>query len=139
MRFAFALLLAACDTGLGPAAPAPPPDASSLCLEAAAHDDFAWLEDNVFKGCSLASSCHGTRAAGGLDLRPGFAYASLVDHPAEGQAGTLRVAPFDPGASYLLSVLSENTPPDRRMPPGGIVCAEIRSAIEAWIARGAND
>jgi hypothetical protein len=131
------MLLAACDTGLGPAEPLPPPDASFACREAASHDDFGWLADNVFHGCSLASSCHGSRGAGGLDLRAANAWDALVDRPAEGRPGSLRVAPFDPGASYLLAVLSENTPADRRMPPGGHLCPEMVDAIERWIAHGA--
>ena len=137
MRWGWMIIVAACDTGLGEAGPAPPPDASPACLEANAHDDFPWLRENVLRGCSLTAACHGARAAGGLDLRPGVAYEALVDRAAQGDPEQLRVAPFDPGGSYLLGVLSPTTPIDRRMPPQGALCPEQIAAIERWIAKGA--
>ena len=85
----------------------------------------------------MASACHGARAAGGLDLRPAAAYAALVDQPSEGNAEQLRVAPFDPGGSYLLGVLSPTPPIERRMPPQGALCPEQIEAIERWVAKGA--
>jgi hypothetical protein len=131
--------LVACDTGLD-ASPAPPPDASATCVEARGHSDFTWIRENVLRGCALASSCHGGRTAGGLDLRANAAYAALVDQPAEGNPDQVRVAPFAPGASYLIAVLSTNTPIARRMPPAGALCRDQIEAIDRWIALGApND
>lgn len=87
----------------------------------------------IFSACA---GCHGQGGAAGLDLRPESAYANLVGVSATTNPGQLRVAPFDPDASVLLSAINCASPggPSFQMP--GTVPAE-RALIRDWIAEGA--
>ena len=104
--------------------------------------NIASLEDNYFEMSCTFSSCHSDSAAqGGLVLTPGNAYENLVNVAAShvGSAGTFRVVPGDPEASYLVHRV-ENTGLDGPMPPGiveplGPDC-QIK-ALRDWIAAGA--
>jgi hypothetical protein len=104
-------------------------------------DTFAVLQRRIFgpKGCRVAS-CHGEFQAGGLDLRAGTAYGSLVGHPATAAAAT-RVVPGDPEASFLWRKLTGNLGPGEgtRMPAAGAppLNALEMELVRAWIENGA--
>jgi len=59
-------------------------------------DTFDQIQRRIFgaRGCRV-ETCHGSAKSGGLDLRVGAAYASLVGAAATGAPGDLRVAPGD--------------------------------------------
>ena len=110
---------------------------------------FALIEKAIFqnKGCN-SSACHGAAAEGGLDLRPGSAYDSLIDAPVEsiGDSVTLRrVIPANKDDSLLWLNLAAATLPDvweaplRPMPLGGLppLAANELEAIRLWIESGA--
>lgn len=107
---------------------------------------FAHIERRIFgpRGCR-AETCHGSAAgAGGLDLRTGRSYDSLVGIAAANAAaaadGKLRVAPGDPDASFLLDKLSgELTAAEGAQMPdvGRALNAGELDLVRAWIAAGA--
>jgi hypothetical protein len=105
---------------------------------------FATLERRVFARSCASLSCHGAAVAGGLDLTPGHAYASLVGVPASNTvaqaAGVLRVAPGDADASFLLRKL-EGALGDGEGDPMPQVGTRLPAAkldlVRRWIAGGA--
>jgi hypothetical protein len=111
----------------------------------AAEDTFAVIQQKVFgaSGCRV-QTCHGSDAAGGLDLQWGAAYLSLVDvpaaTPAAAAAGKKRVVPGDAEASFLFQKLAGTLRPDEgaRMPSvGGALDPLELDLIRAWIDAGA--
>ena len=72
---------------------------------------FEGIQDRVFDqhGCS-SGICHGSAAAGGLQLTADVAYRNLFEVPAIG-AGMKRVAPGDKDRSYLWLKLAAATRP----------------------------
>ena len=148
MRLAVAVVVAlatACDTTVHHGAIDAP--VSPSCLEATQHSDFAWIADNVFRpSCALSLSCHsGTRPAGLLNLTAARAYADLVNRPAVGEDGRVRVVPFAPESSYIMVKLGRVPGPlgddgaGTLMPPNSPpLCAEKLDALQRWIAEGAQ-
>ena len=71
---------------------------------------LATLQRLIFSRSCASQSCHGAALAGGLDLTPAGAAASLVGVPASNEvaraAGVLRVVPGDPDASFLIRKLA---------------------------------
>lgn len=122
--------LAAC-AGDGPA-----PDTSTAW--------FAVLQRDIFDQSCTAGPCHNPQAvAGGLVLTSAFSYESLVGaaptNPAAVSQDLLRVAPFDPDASFLLRKLEAPGPGEgSRMPQGAepLSQADI-NFIRDWILEGA--
>jgi hypothetical protein len=107
---------------------------------------FAALEKLIFErhGCT-ADACHGEKMEGGLDLRAGAAYQSLVDAPAKGQA-MARVQPGTANESYLYLKLRAATEPGSveiagsPMPVAQAPLTERElEAIELWIKKGAPE
>ena len=102
---------------------------------------------------ALSGTCHGGAAptghfsfATGAGRAAAAVRADLVNvAPATAPSGWLRVAPFDPGRSWILEKIAQDQPGGlgygARMPMGGAdVCAATAQAIRAWIERGApND
>ena len=86
--------------------------------------------------------CHGFPAtAADLDLRSGFAYENLVSVPSSQCDDRLRVAPGQPGASYLIDKLAGvNLCFGTKMPKAGPgFSAEQIAMISAWVCQGALD
>ena len=105
---------------------------------------FATLERQVFAVSCATASCHGAAAAGGLTLATGSAYGNLVGAPATNlvahAAGLLRVAPGDPGASFLLDKLTGMLAAgegDAMPRVGGPLPAARLELVRRWIAAGA--
>lgn len=141
MRLAY-VILAGCGNQASPreidAAPAP------ACLEAAQHDDLAWLQANVFTpSCGAFSACHSGSAtqALGLNLENGNTHGALVGNPSKRFTEQIFVVPGRPEASYLLTVVGEQDGPlssTGTMPPNTpLLCPEKRAALSRWIAAGA--
>ena len=107
---------------------------------------LASIRETVFQGSCVFQACHDAQfPAGGLDLT-GDVRAQLVDQPVLSYPSELpRIAPGDPGRSWLYRVLSECEPRDAN---GNVVFHMPRNApalldppliakIRAWIAAGA--
>ncbi len=106
-------------------------------------DTFAEIERRVFaaRGCRV-ETCHGSTKSGGLDLRIGNAYASLVGVGATGAPGALRVAPGDVDASFLIRKLTGLLAAGEgdRMPSVGRALQPLElDLVRAWIAAGAPE
>ncbi|MFM2416361.1 MAG: hypothetical protein RL385_1084 [Pseudomonadota bacterium] len=146
----------ACDAGGGAVDMAVPVSAAASAdaatapdvpgVEAGSTDDaprFSALVMELFgPGCVLGR-CHTTLApAGGLSLSGQRVreYAALVNQPSTQDPTRMRVAPFDPAASYLMEKLESETPhTGTRMPPMAQLPADVLARVRAWIAAGARD
>jgi hypothetical protein len=108
---------------------------------------LSW-ESDVFPAVLAGNcGCHGN-GAGGLTLgnNAGTAYDALVDVDSSQAPGFKRVAPGDPGASYLIAKLkgvageapfNGNNP--SQMPKGGAPLPDAAIAtLEQWISEGAQ-
>jgi hypothetical protein len=99
------------------------------------------IQTQIFDpGCT---SCHSDAShvpSGGLNLKSGSAFASLVNVPSSGLAGAVRVVPGNADNSYLVKKL-EGTAGivGLRMPRNGppfLSDAQVKM-IRDWIAAGA--
>jgi hypothetical protein len=108
---------------------------------------FSSIQQNILQtadrsGRAACTQCHapgGTRTATILLLTPALAYAQLVNAPALGKRGAIRVIPGDPENSYLIHKL-EGRPgiAGDRMPDTGPVLTDGQvQVIKRWIALGA--
>ena len=109
---------------------------------------FEAIEEVVFvgNGCTV-EQCHGSAQTAGLDLRPGQAWESLFDVPAQG-SNRRRVVPGSPNRSELyLKLLAGAGEPlpgravisGRGMPVGGAPVPEEQiEVVRKWIEVGAS-
>jgi hypothetical protein len=163
------LLVAACgdddggdDTGTPDASliDAGPPDASVACMEATQHQDFTWIQTNVFNRSCVASSCHDSMGAPAaqLILEAGAAHAQIVGVDSVELPSMKRIAAGEACEnSFLYQKITngpavaqgncDQTATDKMCDPmptvGGTfqpLCQEKIDAICRWIAAGApND
>jgi mono/diheme cytochrome c family protein len=88
-------------------------------------------------------ACHtdeGRTPAGGLNMKPGSAHASLVGVSSTGKAGATRVIAGNPSGSYLVQKLEGASDiVGLRMPRNGppFLTAEQIALIRLWIQNGA--
>jgi mono/diheme cytochrome c family protein len=87
--------------------------------------------------------CHtdeGRTPSGGLNMKPGSAYASLINVASTGKAGAVRVIPGNPSGSYLIQKLEGAADiVGLRMPRNGppyLTDAQV-ALIRQWIQNGA--
>ncbi|MCK6527699.1 hypothetical protein L6R50_09085 [Myxococcota bacterium] len=124
-------------------------DAEACGSFGVAQPDLTDIQERVFDNSCAFSSCHsGAAPQAGLDLSTvEAAFASLVGAAAETTTSDwVRVAPGDPGRSYLMVKLKgqgiEANPeyPDTEPmpPPAGGICERNIQAISDWIATGAE-
>lgn len=132
----------------GPGEPTPPPEPEPEAPSCAEFDS-TWeaIRALVFvrEGCT-ADACHGSAAAGGLDLAAPDALASLIDAPSTGSS-LARILPKDPLKSYLFLKLAAATDPvllagqdiaGSPMPlAGDSLDRDQLEAIRIWIEAGA--
>lgn len=89
-------------------------------------------------GCA-AAGCHGSAAAGNLDLRTGNSYAELVNVTAQGEE-IVRVIPGDAEGSYLVIKIEGRQEFGSRMPLSGSALDNIDvTNIRNWIDNGAEN
>ena len=105
------------------------------------NDTFDQIQRRIFgaKGCRV-ETCHGSARSGGLDLRLGAAYDSLVGVAATGAPGALRIAPGDSAKSFLVRKLAGVLAPGEgvRMPSVGSPVRPLElDLVRAWIDAGA--
>jgi len=88
------------------------------------------------------ADCHdGDSGVSDLELGADVAYEQLVDAESDGCEGRIRVAPGDPGASYLIEKLVGGAMCNgKRMPLFATLPDEAVGKIVGWICAGApND
>lgn len=115
-----------------------------VCRPVRAPETFATLQRKIFDLSCASASCHGDAQAGGLGLRPETSFANLVGiaptNPSALAAGLLRVAPGDPGRSFLLRKLAGPLGPGEGvpMPRVGTTLSPAKiDLITRWILAGA--
>jgi hypothetical protein len=99
---------------------------------------FTSIQANVFT--PICTACHvGAAAPQGLMLDAASSYALLVGVASTEQPNILRVAPGNPGASYLIQKLEGTAAVGARMPLNGtpLVQSDI-DIIRQWITDGAQ-
>ena len=142
-----ACLAAAC--GGGSPGPAPRDAGGDPTCESGPRLDgtFAGIEQAIFArhGC-VEQACHGSAAAGGLDLSPGVAWRNLVGAPSLEKSGMERVRPGDKDRSWLwLKVLAKSRPGSVQivgapMPANaGALSEEELELLRMWIYAGAPE
>ncbi len=95
----------------------------------------------IFDSNCAFSSCHNSATAqAGLDLSSGKSYSFLVNVPSTEVPSTLRAAPGNSAASYLVMKLENTQSVGSRMPFGGnpLSTTQIQN-IKNWIDKGANN
>jgi len=129
---------------------------SASCMEAANHQDLAWIEANVFFVQCTFSGCHNGAAtmAGRINLKdPGMSHDDLVGADSMIVTGRKLVVAGAPKQSYLMMMLrlfppSEMEPTPVSAPPtdigfmpqgtnGASICCQKLDAIERWVSAGA--
>ncbi|HET8696808.1 MAG TPA: Ig-like domain-containing protein [Gammaproteobacteria bacterium] len=99
---------------------------------------FQSIQDNIFT--PICTACHvGAGAPQGLRLDEANSFALLVGVASTEVPGTLRVAPGNPSASYLIQKLEGTAAVGARMPLNGtpLPAADI-AMIRQWITDGAQ-
>ncbi|MFM8410837.1 MAG: hypothetical protein ACKOCT_11220, partial [Alphaproteobacteria bacterium] len=142
-----AALAAACGGGSGDALPRQG-GGDPTCADGPALDGtFAGIEKAIFErhGC-VEQACHGSAAAGGLDLSPGVAWRNLVGAPSLEKSGMERVRPGDKERSWLwLKVLAKTRPGTVQivgapMPlNAGALSEDELELLRLWIYAGAPE
>ncbi|MBX3026144.1 DUF4215 domain-containing protein [bacterium] len=111
---------------------------------------YELIQQAIFEnhGCTN-NACHGTAQSGGLDLRAGVAYASLIDVPSSIDPSRHRIEPGDGQRSLLFLKLAAKTLPDQYdfeklgigtpMPLGNVpgLSEDELEALRHWIVAGA--
>ena len=102
---------------------------------------LSMIQTQIFDpGCAPCHTDVGRTPAGGLNLRPGSAFAGLVNVASSAQAGAIRVVPGNVNNSYLLRKLEAGaTITGLRMPRNGppYLSDPQVQMIRDWIAAGA--
>lgn len=115
-----------------PPLPPPPPPAFNAT--------FSDIQANVFTPTCATANCHaGANPPGGLNLEEPNSYAMLVGIASSQVPGTLRVAPSNPDASYLIQKMEDTATVGGVMPPAGTIAQSSIDIIRAWITAGAVD
>jgi hypothetical protein len=138
-----ASLLAACGGGGGGdgysgGGGTPPPGGGAASGIPNLEATFTSIQANVFT--PICTACHiGANAPQGLVLDAASSYALLVGVASTEQPSILRVAPGNPGASYLIQKLEGTAAVGGRMPLNGtpLIQSDI-NIIRQWITDGAQ-
>jgi hypothetical protein len=119
---------------------------AGTCENGTFDSTFELIQKAIFENRSCADSlCHGTAKSGGLDLRDGASYDSLVDVPAGSVPGAIRVVAGQKDKSLLWLNLAAKSQPEiwtaplRPMPldPIPALTEDELEAVRLWIERGA--
>lgn len=131
-----------------------------VCVEAEAHSDFQWIQDNIFSTNCSGDSCHGqptngSPPSGRLVLATGVSYETLMGANGTGVMSELDpnkklVNPGSPDTSYLHFIMkgvpADAASPAFEEPPASVgympmnnstLCCQKLDAIGRWIAAGA--
>jgi len=132
------LMLGACS---GSDATGPDDDSNgSGVRQPIADPSFSQVIQALFEDRSCtAANCHGSGQSAGLDLRAGNSYGSLVNQPAQSEAGKIRVIPGNAQDSYIVIKVEGRQAVGSRMPVGGALDAVDITNIRNWINQGAKN
>jgi hypothetical protein len=119
----------------------PPPPPPSPPPPAAFGPNFSEIQAHVFTPDCATSTCHsGANPPAGLNLEAANGYTQLVGMASSQDAGLQRVAPGNPGISYLIHKLEgAATISGGQMPPSGALPQAEIDVISQWISDGAID
>ncbi len=100
---------------------------------------FSRVLGEVFVPSCARAGCHGGQAPqAGLNLEAAAAYTNVVNRPSTQRPELLRVAPYNPQASYLVKkILGTPDIVGSPMPAEGSLSAEARQLVVDWVRRGA--
>jgi hypothetical protein len=121
--------------GCGNSHNSPPPVAGDVAT-------FIRVQNEVFLQTCATAGCHDTiTRQAALDLSAGQAYVQIVNIASVQIPSLMRIAPNDPGNSYLFQKISSSSPAaGLRMPSGAILADSQINLVRDWILRGApND
>ena len=119
--------------GTTPPPPPPPPPGGFGA-------NFSEIQANVFTPDCATSNCHaGASPAASLNLEAANSYTMLVGVSSTQSAGTQRVNPTNPNASYLIQKLEGAGASGGQMPPSGPLAQSEIDTIRQWISAGAID
>ncbi len=126
--------VAALNAGGTTTPPAPPPPTGSF------GPNFSEIQASVFTPDCATPGCHsGSGPAASLNLEAANSYTMLVGVLSTQSAGTQRVNPTNPNASYLIQKLEGPGVTGSQMPPGGPLAQSDIDVIRQWITAGAVD
>lgn len=110
----------------------PPPSADAT---------FTRVQTQVFTPQCAIAGCHAgpeSAAQEGMALDAGLSYDAIVRVPSRQMPSLLRVAPADPGNSYLVRKITPGSAIlGAPMPFGATITEEDRRLVRDWVARGA--
>lgn len=128
-----ALSVTACGTAKTPTEPVEPVDPTAT---------FTRVQNEIFTPSCALSGCHGRpNPQLGMDLTAGSSYGQIVGVRSF-ESTRLRIAPGDPGSSYLVSkTAGDATIVGSRMPLSGPTLSDTtQKLLTDWVRRGApND
>jgi len=114
--------------------PQPPPPGANF------GPNFSEIQAIVFTPSCATANCHsGGGAAANLNLEAANSYAMLVGIASIQDAGTQRVNPGNPNASYLITKLEGPGTSGGQMPPIRALAQADIDVIRQWISDGAID
>lgn len=120
--------------GITPPPPPPPPPPPGASFGPV----FSEIQAGLFT--PSCSGCHGGGApSAGLNLEAANSYANLVGIASTQEAGTQRVNPGNPNASYLIAKLEGTAATGTVMPPSGMIPQADIDSVRQWITDGAID
>jgi hypothetical protein len=128
------LILGACTGGDGSGLPGQAPPGGF-------DPNFSEIQANVFTPNCATTGCHlGAGAPQGLRLDDSNSYGMLVGVRSSQSASVLRVAPGDPGNSYLIQKLEGTASVGAQMPLNAPPIAQASiDVVRQWITDGAID
>ena len=117
-----------------PPPPPPPPPTGSF------GPNFSEIQASVFTPDCATAGCHaGANPAANMNLEAANSYTMLVGVASTQSAGTQRVNPTNPNASYLIQKLEGPGASGGQMPPSGPMSQADIDVIRQWITAGAVD
>ena len=130
----FTVFVASCTGGDGSGLPPKLPPGSFGA-------NFSEIQANIFVPNCATTGCHlGAGAPQGLRLDDANSFGLLVGVPSSEASSTLRVAPGDPGNSYLIQKLEGSASVGAQMPLGAPALEQASiDVIRQWISDGAID
>ena len=130
----FTVFVASCTGGDGSGLPPKLPPGSFAA-------NFSEIQANIFVPNCATTGCHlGAGAPQGLRLDDANSFGLLVGVPSSEASSTLRVAPGDPGNSYLIQKLEGSASVGAQMPLGAPALEQASiDVIRQWISDGAID
>jgi mono/diheme cytochrome c family protein len=136
----FAIPAVAFAVGCGSSSPSAPSSTTPVTTPSGPTFSVQLQQQILTPACVPCHTDEGRTPSGGLNLKSGTAYSSLINVASTGKAGAVRVIPGNPSGSYIIQKL-EGAPDivGLRMPRNGppyLTDAQV-ALIRLWIQNGA--